>query len=97
MEVGSGAGFGDCTGFTAASTLFATAPLSSFTTSHSSFANGLAAYTPASGSTARTFKVHGHPRCRHAKHGARQDRYGELHLGSSVGLSRLTGTRKQQR
>ncbi len=56
VEVGSGAGFGDCTGFTAASTLFATAPLSSFTTSHSSFANGLAAYTPASGSTARTFK-----------------------------------------
>ena len=56
VEEGTGGGFGDCTGFSPAQTVFASNTLNAFGAAHSSYANGAGGYTPASGSTSRTYR-----------------------------------------
>lgn len=56
IEEGTGGDFADCSGFAASSTLF-TGTLAGLGSTHGSHATGIAAYTPASGSTDRTYRV----------------------------------------
>lgn len=55
IEMGTGGGFSDCTGFSG-STIFATDTLGSFDTSHSDYASGLATWDPASTPETRVFR-----------------------------------------
>lgn len=55
VKEGAGGTFSDCTGFTAGSTLF-TGTLSSLAATHGTYAAGLTAFTPASGSVTRTYQ-----------------------------------------
>jgi hypothetical protein len=55
VEIGTGGSFGDCTGFTATSTLFS-GTLASFGATYTNWATGLAAWSPASTPDSRTFK-----------------------------------------
>ncbi len=56
VDEGTGGGFGNCTGFTVGQTVFASNTLNAFATAHSSYANGATGYTPAGGSTSRTYR-----------------------------------------
>ncbi len=56
IEIGSGGSFGDCTGFTPSSTLFNNT-LENFSTNHSDWATGIAAFSPASTPTSQTFRI----------------------------------------
>lgn len=55
IEEGTGGQFGDCTGFTAASTLF-TDTLDSFAASHTAWGDGLAVHTALANPTDRTLR-----------------------------------------
>ena len=55
IEEGTGGAFGDCTGFSAASTVFS-GTLAGFAAAHTGFSNGAAAFTTSSTPTARTFR-----------------------------------------
>lgn len=55
IEIGTGGSFGDCTGFTPTSTLY-TGTLDNYSTTHTSWATGLAAFTAAVNPTAQTFR-----------------------------------------
>ena len=60
IEIGTGAAggaTGDCTGFTPTSTIFPTAALSSFASSHTSFTNGLGGFTGATNPTTRSYRI----------------------------------------
>ncbi|MFV0257950.1 MAG: TasA family protein [Acidimicrobiales bacterium] len=55
VSEGSGGSYSDCTGFTQSSQLYS-GTLANLASTHSSFANGITAYTPVSGNTSRTYK-----------------------------------------
>lgn len=55
IEIGTGGSFGDCTGFTPTSTLFNNT-LDNYSTTHTNWATGLAAFTAASNPTVRVFR-----------------------------------------
>ncbi|MFV0526866.1 MAG: TasA family protein [Acidimicrobiales bacterium] len=55
ISVGTGGSYSDCTGFTETSQLYS-GTLSNLAATNSSFATGITGYTPASGSTSRTYK-----------------------------------------
>ena len=56
VEEGTGGDFADCTGFTASSTIFS-GTLAGLSTAHPDYANGATAFTPASGSVARVYRI----------------------------------------
>jgi hypothetical protein len=55
IEVGTGGSFGNCTGFTPASTIY-TGTLTNFSTTHTNWATGLATFTAAANPTSRTLR-----------------------------------------
>ncbi len=55
IEIGTGGNFGNCTGFTPTSTLY-TGTLDNYSTTHTNWATGLAAFTAAANPTVRTFR-----------------------------------------
>ena len=55
IEIGTGGSFGNCSGFTPTSTLY-TGTLDNYSTTHTNWATGLAAFTAASNPTVRTFR-----------------------------------------
>jgi hypothetical protein len=55
IEVGTGGDFSTCAGFSSSGTLYADS-LANFASDHGGWANGVAAFTAASSSTARTFR-----------------------------------------
>lgn len=60
IEIGTGAAggaTGDCTGFTATSTLFNAGTLADFGTAHSSFTNGLGGFTGATNPTTMSYRI----------------------------------------
>ena len=56
IEIGTGGAFGNCSGFTPTSTLFANT-LANFSTTHTDWASGLATFTAAANPTSHTFRV----------------------------------------
>jgi hypothetical protein len=56
VEVGTGGSFGDCTGFSSASTIFTTDTLTAFDTAHSDYASGAVGWNPSSTPESRTFR-----------------------------------------
>jgi hypothetical protein len=55
IDIGTGGEFGDCTGFTSASTLF-DGTLESFAANRTDFASGLAGWSPAATDESRTYR-----------------------------------------
>ncbi len=55
VEVGTGGAFGNCTGFSASSTLY-TGTLSNFSSTYTNWSTGLATFTAASNPTSRTLR-----------------------------------------
>ena len=55
IEIGTGGVFGNCAGFTPTSTLY-TGTLDNYSTTHTNWATGLAAFTAAANPTVRTFR-----------------------------------------
>ncbi|MEL7207769.1 MAG: hypothetical protein AAGK32_05985, partial [Actinomycetota bacterium] len=55
ISEGTGGGFGDCTGFSGSTTF--TGTVNGFASTHPAYGTGDAGYTPASGSTARVYKI----------------------------------------
>ncbi len=56
VEEGTGGIFGNCTGFTPTSTIFATNTLNNFATNHTNFTNGVGAWLPAANPESRTYR-----------------------------------------
>lgn len=55
VEIGSGGSFGDCTGFTASSTLYS-GTLANFSATHTDWASGLATFTAPANPTSQTLR-----------------------------------------
>lgn len=57
VDIGTGGGFGDCTGFAeSSSTTLFTGTLSEFATAHTNFGDGLAGWSPAATPESRTYR-----------------------------------------
>lgn len=56
VDIGTGAGFSDCTGFNPSSTIFSTGTLASFGSNHTDYASGISAWDPSS-TDVRVFRV----------------------------------------
>ena len=56
VEEGTGGIFGNCTGFSPTSTIFATNTLNFFATNHTNFTNGVGAWLPGANPESRTYR-----------------------------------------